>query len=257
MRPAPAVPSGSAVTVSPGFTSIRSAGARCRPSTCSAAGGRATATVSSPVTVPPATPTTTGSREIGPATRPSIRSRTAARGPPSGLHRGGDRAGAGLDGDAAGGLGHRSRQPCGLPQLSDGRGQAGGGQGREPVRPGQLPDLVGVGGEGRVALPAVDADRVRDRQDRGGDRRDGLGLPGLQRVEHRGQQGRGGVGGQRAQAAEPRQQHDRGQCRPGRRGRHDRQGHRAMGVAQGRRDRSPGTAEWYAEAHRGGHIRGA
>ena len=65
-------------------------------------GGRATATVSSPLTIrrrrrPDRV------EEIGPATRPWIRSRTP-RGPPSVLRRGGDRARAGLDGDAAGGL---------------------------------------------------------------------------------------------------------------------------------------------------------
>ena len=118
----------------------------------------------------------------------------------------------------------RRRDRAGKARGLPGRGQRLREPGRrEPLERSRLPQraqLRDVAGERRVAGPAVEVERLGDRQRRLDDRGVGGGQRVHERVERLRQERRRGVRGQRAEAPEVRQQVDPREPRPahGRRG---------------------------------------
>ena len=129
----------------------------------------------------------------------------------------------------------RRRDGAGKARGLPGRGQGLGEPGRcEPLERSRLPQraqLCDVAGERRVAGPAVEVERLGDRQRRLDDRGVGGGQRVHERVERLRQERRRGVRGQRAEAPEVRQQVDPREPGPAH-GRRGAEGDLAAGEAE-------------------------
>ena len=174
----PAVPAPSGARVSAGSLPVSprlSAGANLSPSTSSAASGSAISMTSAASGSPPASPADTRVTCTGPAARSSTEISSARPFPQA---KETPAVAPATDADQLAGIGRRrdgAGKACGLP----GRGQRLREPGRcEPLERSRLPQraqLRDVAGERRVAGPAVEVERLGDRQRRLDDRGVGVG----------------------------------------------------------------------------------